>query len=462
MKPTTMVFGLVCTLLFACHDEQAPQTQLKESVQFSIWLAPGNDGGRTATAIPPGAIATVEISGPEGTVTESLEILAFGGDYLTSPIQLSTGSHKLLSFLITVDSEVLFAAPKEGSLVASAVDNPLPHSFDVHKGSIKNIPIQVVEVGANSPGDFGYASFGVTVVKPLAITVFIEQGGELMITNSSGYLESEDIAGPLQSFELPAKVNYIPFIGLAHRPHSITIEKPGYTSVEKHFTYDELGPNPALTFVLKKLSDTLRFDTQAWEKEGPWDAQTIVRLSGPGSITVDWGDGVVETYEIVEEQLTRGITRRFFAEEGRSASVTLTGDLDKIVGFNGWNARYHNLEVLPNVEDFAVLRSDVNPIPVDTLDLRANYKLKALYLEDANHNVLLGEGKTALKLFWFRGTLNENQIIPAIEAHIRSNNLIGGTIDFFHGPLPSEANLDILRGVRDDYGWQVLFDYVPL
>jgi hypothetical protein len=464
MKKTTLLLCLVYALFFSCSEDEQPQAVEKEKVQFSLNVATETSDGRVSAAIPAGSVASVEIAGPSGTITENLPILIFGESYLTDPLELPTGSHKLISFLILDENnEVLFAAPKEGSPLSPAVNNPLPQSFNVHKGKIKNVQVQVIEVGEQSPAAFGYASFGIEVVNPLAVTIFIEEEGALVMTDASGYIQAGDIPEPLQQFELAPKVNYISFIGYKDQPYFLTIDKAGYKSVSKQFTYDALGANPSITFVLEKApAVSFRLDVQAYESQGPLVGVFRFGMSEAGSITVDWGDGTVETKDLIAGNDFEVGLHHYYSEEIYSASVTFTGDLAKVTKFVGTNSRYHNLAVLPNLEHFSDFRSDLNPIALDSLDLSQNFKLQSINIDEGDYDLILGANKTDLIRFWFRGAFRQNQIIPAIEEHIVSNNIQDGIIEIFYSPYPAGTNLEILKGLRDNYGWYVGYNYEAL
>jgi hypothetical protein len=460
MKKTTLFFALVYALLFACSDDDQLQLQEKEKVQFDLAIASDDpSNGRVSRDIPSGSVAAVEIAGPAGTITEKLEILHFGESYLTAPLELPTGSHQLVSFMIvSEDNEVLYAAPKEGSTLAAWVNNALPQSFNVHKGKVRNLPVQVIAVDGKTPETFGYASFGIEVVKPITITAFIEQNGTLIMTDASGYIQAEGVAEPLQQIVLSAKMNHLNFTGEDDQSYFILIDKAGYKSGYKTFTYSELGETPSISVVLEKISD-LRIDAQAWEEEGPWDSGYNLEVKGTGSITVDWGDGTIETWNF-NPGLSYHDFYHVYDADLRSAGVTISGDLDKITSFVGTNGRYHNLDVMPNLEGFTDFRSDINPIAVEQIDLSKNFRLRSLSLEEANYTMILGENKVHLIQFWFRGNFRENQIIPALASHITENNLYDGMIEFFYVPNPvSEENMGILRGLRASHGWYIGFDY---
>jgi hypothetical protein len=469
MKQNSLLISLwVLLFLFTqCSTEEDPQTGQTEQVQFAVAIPQTeNDGGRTAADLPEGSKLLISISNSDGAVlsSHSVTILKFGDEYITEPLDLPIGRYSVTDFLVTsAPGNVLFATPKHGSMLAGAVNRPLPFSFVVGKGKITTYPMEVVNVATHSPEAFGYASFNIDVVNPIGISVFIEENGKLVLTEATGYLYADDDGEFIQEFPLGAKINYIPFAGEPDQPYTIHIDKAGYESVYKEFVYDELGASAALSFVLEKSPDvTLNIDAKAYESSEPLILVLRARLKEAGSITVDWGDGSVETTNFgggneLELQLYHA-----YDEEMRTASVTLGGDLDKVVMFVGTNCRYHNLEVLPNLEEFRDFRSDLDPIDVDELDLSQNFKLKYVSLDEGGYDLKLGDEKTDLKQFWFRGQYNHAQIIPELERHITSNNIHDGIIEFFHGPTPSDENLDILRNLSDSYGWYIAFDYEAL
>src|SRR5690606_39723000 len=80
---------------------------------------------------------------------------------------------------------------------APLVVRPLPYSFNVLKGKLTNVAMEVVSTKGYAPKDFGYAAFNIEVVNPLSVTVFTSKGGETKLASA----RSEEHTSELQSRE---------------------------------------------------------------------------------------------------------------------------------------------------------------------------------------------------------------------------------------------------------------------
>lgn len=453
MRKTTLLLCFVYALFFSCSEEDHPQSGQKEQVQFGFDLLGNEDsGGRISADIPEGAVASVEIWGPDGTITKELEILKFGDSYLSSPVELTVGTHKLLSFLIVSEGEVLFAAPKEGSPLESAVDNALPHTFNVRNGSIKNVPVQVIAVGDKAPEAFGYASFGIEVVRPLAISVFVEREGKLVLTEAAGSIYAGGDQQPVQEFQLDDKVNYIPFKGTGSGEHTLVIRKGGYASRSVTFTYDDLGAGKSIAVTLETLPTLVLHKTAKNNDECVF----AFDATQDATLTVDWGDGNIETVEFVESRDEFGLNvRHTYADADLTTPIRITGDLDYIKRFALlWQFEEVDLSVLPNLEILGVEYSDFH-----TLDVSANHKLvEFVFIETLFHDIVLGDNKTGLKVCDFIGIKDADmlgEIISELHANAVRYNITGGTsYGYSNAPFTSEM-MSKLQELDNTYGWEI-------
>lgn len=99
---------------------------------------------------------------------ELIPMYQFSNRFISEQIELETGTYFLSEFMvINPQSEVIFATPRNGSVLSHLVQKPLPIAFSILSGTSKTLQVEVVPVGNYVPEDFGYISFGVQVVKPL-------------------------------------------------------------------------------------------------------------------------------------------------------------------------------------------------------------------------------------------------------------------------------------------------------
>jgi len=103
---------------------------------------------------------------------ELLPLYQFGDGFFSEKIELKAGHYWLMKFMIIDPAGVvIYAAPIEGSPKAYLVKDPLPVAFRIIPDETTRLSPEVLPVHGEPPSEFGYASFGFSVVKPL--TFFI-------------------------------------------------------------------------------------------------------------------------------------------------------------------------------------------------------------------------------------------------------------------------------------------------
>ena len=71
--------------------------------------------------------------------------------------------------VINPSGAVVYAAPVAGSPLAYLATRPLPFNFNIFPNQVTKIMPEVLAVGDQTPDKFGYANFGVQIIKPLDI-----------------------------------------------------------------------------------------------------------------------------------------------------------------------------------------------------------------------------------------------------------------------------------------------------
>ncbi len=105
---------------------------------------------------------------------EYLELIRFGDRFVTRAMTMPVGEFMLTEFLL-VDAagEVIWATPKESSMLAGLVRDPLPHYFSIQPNITTSQDIQVIRVNDYRPGDFGYAEFNIEFVNRFCLKVLL-------------------------------------------------------------------------------------------------------------------------------------------------------------------------------------------------------------------------------------------------------------------------------------------------
>ncbi len=106
-------------------------------------------------------MVSIEDMDGNSVISDSLiPVYAFGTGFTSENVELQTGDYNLTKFLVINPSgAVIYAAPIEGSPLAYLVNDPLPVNFLIRADQVTSVAPEVLLVGDQTPGQFGYASF---------------------------------------------------------------------------------------------------------------------------------------------------------------------------------------------------------------------------------------------------------------------------------------------------------------
>ena len=263
MKTISKFLMLILSLpaisgLFSC--EKSAFDKGKGTAEFSVALP--DDGSKSALSSDSGNVAyqiMVSIEDMEGTVIMSdslIPLYIFGAGYVSENIKLKTGQYKLTKFMIINPAgEVVFASPVEGSELAYLVNDPLPILFSINSGIVTRIVPEVLYVGSHTPGEFGYAGFGMQIIKPLHFYTACVLENQTGITPSQYTTAKLTVHAPdgwHYSFKLEASVNHLIIRG-GYSLYTFLVEKEGYSPQKYQFTQRELLATSATNPLLLKI-----------------------------------------------------------------------------------------------------------------------------------------------------------------------------------------------------------------
>lgn len=223
----------------------------KGTAEFSITIP--DDAGllKSATMLDSGAVShqlMISVSDKEGNVVftdKLIPIYAFGTGFVSESIEIKAGEYKLTKFMVISPSgTVIFASPLAGSPLAYLTNRPLPLIFNIVSGTVTKIVPEVLTVGDQSPTQFGYANFGVQVIKPLVFyTMCVFDPGNplimapIQITSAKLTVFAND--GWHYSFMLEPKVNKLIIRG-GSEIYKFLLEKEGFMSQTMQFSASQL------------------------------------------------------------------------------------------------------------------------------------------------------------------------------------------------------------------------------
>lgn len=487
MKHLLTTFSFLCLvwLMNSCQNEDPSPTSNNPAsgeVQLafsSVETINANGKSSLSEEFPSGSYLSIKLLSAGKSFKRTLSLTKMGSGYISEPLTLTEGLYEIVDFMVmNEENEAIYATPKEGSPLASLVVNPLPVSFNIAKGELTNINMEVVAVKGHGPKDFGYASFQIQTVpiSQFSLSVFIPQDGELQLTEAQMYLLYE--GDTIVNESLESGVNTITFNGEEEENYSLVVIKPGYGRYTKDFTSQELNEGspikvilePAFTFVTP-VNDTFMFYLNAV----------------PGkTLFFDWGDGNIETFITGSEIL---YLEHPYSLEG-SKFVAITGDINAIYSisftYDLANTSSIHINHLVNLTTFDAVWTD-SPSEIDFSD---NLKLRSLSLGKSSiQNIDISNN---LELQWLNVSITSissidisnnskiqnldimsqefftsaelDKIFEILVSHSESSNPPGYPRTLSYGPnMPSaagQANLEILI---NEYGWRVnYYDFIVI
>ena len=218
---------------------------------------------------------------------------------------------------------------------------------------------------------------------------------------------------------------------------------------------------------------TLTGDPATDITESPVEFQ--VYSDEPAELTVNWGDGTVETYvlEITEwNDYVTNLSHMYLDDNDDLFTISISGDLDKVVSFHNQAYDVFNTTSV-DVSAFRNLRSAGFTFGKFTsLDLSKNRSLTSV---DVSFNNLLTDvilpQKHNISYFDITGdqlpAAEVTSLIDLIHKNATKSRAMNGIIMLDAGGMspsgemvgpPSLKAVDKLRELRDNYGWVVIPD----
>ncbi|MBK8881374.1 MAG: DNRLRE domain-containing protein [Bacteroidales bacterium] len=235
-------------LLSSCNKKNSPESNGTGMAEFSFTLnnpagdvkSGTADSGMTSYQL---MVSIEDLNGIPVLTDEMIPVYAFGTGFMSEKIEIKAGEYNLTKFIVIDPAgQVIFASPLEGSPLAYITNDPLPVTFSVIPGTVTSVVPEVLVVGNYTPADFGYANFGVQVIKPLEFYAVCYLYNPLImapttLTDARLTVYSND--GWYYSFDLKPEVNHLIIRGGSDF-YTFVIEKEGYVSQTYQFSALEL------------------------------------------------------------------------------------------------------------------------------------------------------------------------------------------------------------------------------
>jgi hypothetical protein len=188
-------------------------------------------------------VSIEDLFGEPVLTDEMIPVYMFGSGFISDKIELKAGEFNLTKFIVFDPAgQAVFAAPVEGSPLAYITNDPLPIYFNIIPDQVTNVVPEVIVVGNYTPRDFGYANFGLQIIKPLEFYAVCYLDNPLIMaptqmTDATLTVYSND--GWSYSFYLKREVNHLVIRGGSDF-YTFVLEKEGYVSQTLQFSAREL------------------------------------------------------------------------------------------------------------------------------------------------------------------------------------------------------------------------------
>lgn len=164
-----LVACLLLLFLVRCNDHNdkiIPEEPVKGMVSLGLKVADLDNGRTMSDPIPTAILITIKSSA--GEIIKNLERLTLvevSGTYVSSIIELDTGTYTIEDFIVTDANDTsIYITPKMGSGFEDLVSTPLPKEFKVLSDETTTVAMDVISVTLGQASDFGYAEFTFNVV----------------------------------------------------------------------------------------------------------------------------------------------------------------------------------------------------------------------------------------------------------------------------------------------------------
>lgn len=236
----------------AVQGPEAP-SRAKGKVSFSVSPMSAKSRGRLAdegSPEPSAAYVRFSLSTDAGeTLTDTVEVIAHGSFYFSSPYQLSIGEYSLEEFMVLdTELQLLYMAPLEGSELAQYVPNPLPYVFSVATDDILQLQLHVMDLEDKEPSDFGYTAYNFRPVQLREVPVMARRLHDISLAEFELSLEVE--ARDTSSGVVWTKTYHLTnpqtvTLPIGYEQYKITAHAEGHLPQVKHFREDYFYDNLA-------------------------------------------------------------------------------------------------------------------------------------------------------------------------------------------------------------------------
>lgn len=290
---TLISLAMLLSFNFSCEKEEF---ESQGAVEFSFSLYKSDHAllkSSTSEKFSNVASVVVSITHESGRVVfqdKIIKLFKFNNEFINEPLAIEPGSYRLTKYLVINDEDsVLYATPHEHARLSYLVSNSLPIDFLIEKDKVTKITPEVLSTEERNPNDFGYGTFGISLVDVfdflVAVFIFNPQienfeltDASIIITSKTDTLFSSDLR-PI-TYKVTVKDHY--------SVYKIKIIKPGYGMYQAEFSADllKLHLEDPLTIILRPS----KFPVEGLIAYYPFDGNTYDH-SGNNNHCIEHSEG---------------------------------------------------------------------------------------------------------------------------------------------------------------------------
>ena len=170
-----------------------------------------------------------------------LALIKMGDSYITAPVDFAPGNFTIEKFSVLADEKVIYGTPLKDSPRANLVSLPLPIPLTVNKDEVAAATPEVIDVYEAVASDFGYSSFDVGIKKTFEFltTASAFNPDTTDVEYVTAHITVNGFSKAYFSSDLGTGINPIK---INDQPDNLvlTVTKPGYNTLVKAMTSDEL------------------------------------------------------------------------------------------------------------------------------------------------------------------------------------------------------------------------------
>jgi hypothetical protein len=253
------VFLPALLLLVSCEkkDLRTPTGMAEFSIALPEQAVAKSFNAADSTVLPVKILLSISDPLGKAIYTDTLiSVYSFGTGYVSENIKIPAGEYKLTKFMIVSSAgAVNYASPVAGSALAYLCTRPLPFSFKIVTDQVTKIAPEVLSVAGFTPDKFGYAAFGIQVIKTLEFYAAAVLENPLLMSPTQMTTASLTVYSPgwQFTFKLEATVNRLVIRGGSDM-YKFVLTKEGYSPVTMQFTAAQLLERKKESPLILKIS----------------------------------------------------------------------------------------------------------------------------------------------------------------------------------------------------------------